>query len=87
MAVRLTNGGIMSAAMGLIHELAHSIDNIRNPAPDAQYGDVENRRVIVNYEQIIAAQLGEPTRDNHGGTAVFGLGSVTYHAPPPPPSA
>jgi len=84
MAVRLTNGGIMSPAMCLIHELAHAVGNIANPTPDSQYGNSEDRRVIVNFEQIIAAQLGEPTRNNHLGTPVFGIGSVTYHTPPTP---
>lgn len=84
MAIRLSNGGIMSPAMALIHELAHAIGGIRNPAPDSQYGNVEERRVIETYEHVIAQQLGEPIRNDHLGSPVFGIGTVTYHAPPPP---
>jgi len=85
MAVRFLDGAVMSPAMVLIHELAHAINFIANPTPDPQYGNSEDRRVIVNYENLIAAQLGEPTRNNHVGTPLY-VPTVTYHRPAPAPS-
>lgn len=82
MALRLSNGGVMSPSMVLIHELAHGIVNLFGD--DFQYDTVEERFIIEHYEQIIAAHLGEPIRENHRGTPVFGIGTVTYHVPAPP---
>ena len=85
MAVRFLDGAVMSPAMVLIHELAHAINFIADPIPDPQYGNSEDRRVIVNYENVIAAQLGEPIRNSHDGTFLF-VPTVTYHSPAPAPS-
>jgi hypothetical protein len=82
MAVRFVNGAIMSPAMVLAHELAHGVGRILNPVGDPDYGNTEDRRVIMNYEQVIAGQLGEPSRSDHNGTTVFSIQNVTYHRPP-----
>ncbi|HEV2816118.1 MAG TPA: hypothetical protein VGW40_02700 [Allosphingosinicella sp.] len=81
---RLTGGGIMSPAMALIHELAHGVDRIILTQYDPDYGTIEERRVIVNYEQVIATLLGEPTRQDHNVQAVH-VPSVIYHTPNLPP--
>lgn len=82
MGLRLTNGGVMSPAMVLIHEIAHRIVNLHGY--DAQYGSLEHREIITNYEQIIGQRLGEPTRQNQNGT-FFHAPTVTYHTPPTSP--
>lgn len=84
MALRLTNGGVMSPAMILLHELAHGVFNIYGY--DAQYDTLEERHIIENYERIIGQHLGEPIREDHFGTPVFAIGTVTYHTLPPPPT-
>ena len=38
--------------------------------PDSKYDNKEERRVIEKVETPAAVKLGEPTRSNHGGTAV-----------------
>lgn len=81
-AVLLSNGAIQSSALGLIHEIAHAIGRLTNIGFDLQYGDTEERRVIEQYEQIIATQLGEPVRNNHGGTYYWNPESVRYHRGP-----
>jgi hypothetical protein len=79
LGLRLTNGGIMSPAMVLIHEIAHRIVDLHGA--DAQYGTLEERAIITNYEQVIGQHLGEPTRQDHYGDLVH-VPSVTYHTPP-----
>ena len=81
---RLTAGGIMSPAMALIHELAHGVNRIVVTQTDPSYGNTEERRVIVTYDQVIAALLGEPTRQDHNAQAVH-VPSVVYHTPNLPP--
>jgi RHS repeat-associated protein len=75
-ALRTTTGGHQTPAMGLGHEMAHGTGNrhqfaIDKITPDSRYGNKEERRVIRNYENPAARELGESPRYNHNGT--------TYH--------
>ncbi|HTU12710.1 MAG TPA: hypothetical protein VMG08_17610 [Allosphingosinicella sp.] len=82
-AVRLTNGGIMSPAMCLLHELAHAVFGLPNTPTGDAYGNIEDRYIIQQVENVVAAALGEPTRQDHDGDYVFGQTDVTFHQPPP----
>lgn len=82
-ALRLTNGGLMSPAMALLHELAHGALGLPNTPTGDAYDDVENRYIIQHYEWGVAAVLGEPTRQDHRGTFVFGQTDVTHREPAP----
>ena len=71
-ALQTTEGGHQTPALGLGHEMAHATGNRHDTAvlshtPDAQYEWKEERRVILNYENPAARELGESTRSNHGG--------------------
>jgi hypothetical protein len=81
MGLTLTNGGVMSPAMILLHELAHGAFSIFGW--DAHYDTLEDRYIIEHYERIIGAHLGEPIRDDHHGRLRF-VPTVIYHLPPPP---
>jgi hypothetical protein len=67
--------GRQSGALGLFHELGHFYRHIFLPkdfkedynTPDAQYNNVEERRVIEDYETPAADILKEGTRNNHRG--------------------
>ena len=72
-ALRTTNGGHQSPALGLAHEIDHAVerrstfsrlDNMRNGA----YDNDEERRVIKGSERHAAATFGESIRTNHGGS-------------------
>ena len=72
-ALRTTTGGHQTPALGLGHEMAHATGNHRqydtlSSRPDARYANKEERRVIRNYENPAARQLGESLRYNHAGT-------------------
>jgi RHS repeat-associated protein len=72
-ALQTTQGGHQTPALGLGHEMAHATGNRHDTAvlsntPDARYDTKEERRVILNYENPAARELGESTRSNHGGT-------------------
>lgn len=49
---------------------------------DPQYDTREERRVILNYEDPAARQLGESTRSNHGGIP-YNVASPTLIIPEP----
>jgi hypothetical protein len=71
-ALQTTEGGHQTPALGLGHEMAHATGNRHDNAvlsntPDARYDTKEERRVILNYENPAARELGESTRSNHGG--------------------
>jgi RHS repeat-associated protein len=71
-ALETTEGGHQTPALGLGHEMAHATGNRHDTAvlsntPDARYDTKEERRVILNYENPAARELGESTRSNHGG--------------------
>jgi hypothetical protein len=71
-ALRTTNGGKQSPALGLGHEVDHAIedprvaDRLRN-TPDPCYDNAEERRVIMGSERHAARALGESVRYDHGG--------------------
>jgi len=72
--------GVMSPALALAHEAVHSEDpnfiqrlNTSNPQYES---DAES--LAINAENKIAADLGEPQRDNHDSSAVPGV-YVTQH--------
>ncbi|NVM74504.1 hypothetical protein FHW83_000264 [Duganella sp. SG902] len=49
--------GVQSAALGLAHEIAHSMD------PNLTATSAESEAYATQKETVIANQLGEPTRD------------------------
>ncbi|GAB2591712.1 RHS repeat-associated core domain-containing protein [Dyella jejuensis] len=68
-ALRVTNGGSQTPALGLGHELAHAgaspVDRIVGNAFASGYQNYEEKRVIDEYETPAAINLGEGIRDNH----------------------
>ena len=71
-------GGVQSAAVGLVHEFDHGVDYNKHPNEhlsntdpktgyDPQYGNKEERRVITGSEKETAEALGQATRTNHSG--------------------
>lgn len=72
-ALRTTQGGRQSPALGLGHEADHATMNraglIRGwNHPDRGYDDAEERRVICGSEAHAARTLGESRRHNHLGS-------------------
>ena len=72
-AMRTTQGGRQSPALGLGHEADHAIENARALCdgwnhPLKAYDDAEERRVIRGSEAHAAHTLGEAVRHNHDGT-------------------
>lgn len=72
-AMRTTNGGTQSPALGLGHELAHAVES---PAREERLNDqsvpgydtAEEERVIRGSERRAARTLGEGVRFDHRGT-------------------
>jgi len=66
-------GEVQSPAIGLAHELSHEEKKQSGQpvdrSPDAKYENKEEKRATEK-ESKIANELGEPTRENHGGTDV-----------------
>ena len=86
-ALETTDGGHQTPALGLGHEMAHATGNRHMTAElsgmaDPQYDTREERRVILNYEDPAARQLGESTRSNHGGNP-YNVASPTSIVPLP----
>ncbi len=79
-ALKLTNGGKQSPALGLGHEMDHANANffqrIVGGIPWPEYDNLEERRVIKGSETHAANTLGEGKRKNHSG-------SSTYRVPTP----
>ena len=80
-ALRTTDGGGQSPALGLGHELVHAdadprtrerLAHIRSP----RYDNAEERRVIRGAETHAARSLGESIRHDHAG-ATFRVTSPT----------
>ena len=72
-ALRTTTGGNQTPALGLGHEMGHATGDRQQNAvlsntPDQRYDNKEERRVIRNYENPAARELGESPRYNHAGT-------------------
>lgn len=76
-ALRTTNGGRQTPALGLLHEEDHAYEHEMNPARqsrlldtfDARYDDREERRVITRVEAHAARILHEGARADHAGVA------------------
>ena len=72
-ALRTTEGGRQSPALGLGHEIDHAVENRRTEQRlarrvDPVYDTAEERRVITGSERHAARTLGEAIRHDHGGT-------------------
>lgn len=72
-ALRTTDGGRQSPALGLGHEIDHAVEPPASAAvlddlPDARFDNREERRVILGSERHAARALGEDARRDHGGT-------------------
>ena len=71
-ALKTTEGGRQSPALGLGHELDHALQRATNPNqpryPDPQYDNSEERRVITGSEASAARTLGDDRRYDHSGT-------------------
>ena len=73
-ALRTTEGGRQSPALGLGHELDHATASARlrergAASFDPNYDNAEERRVITGSEMHAATTLGEAIRYDHGGTS------------------
>jgi hypothetical protein len=71
-ALRTTEGGRQSPALGLGHEVAHAVEPIADEQRlshrrVARYDNAEERRVIRGSECHAARMLGESTRSDHDG--------------------
>ncbi len=72
-ALRTTNGGRQSPALGLGHEIDHAVEKRSKSQRlmnqfDARYDDAEERRVILGSETHAARTLGEGIRHDHAGS-------------------
>jgi len=71
-ALRTTEGGRQSPALGLGHEIDHAVESRTrerrlNERPSVRYDTIEERRVITGSERRAATTLGEAVRHDHGG--------------------
>jgi hypothetical protein len=71
-ALRTTDGGRQSPALGLGHEVDHAVESRScerrlSERPSRQYDTIEERRVIAGSERHAALRLGEAVRRNHAG--------------------
>lgn len=84
-ALRTSDGGAQSPALGLGHEVDHAVER---PATgerlagifDRHYDNREERRVITGSEHHAARTLGEDVRHDHAGS-LFRVGSPSSRAP------
>ncbi len=72
-ALRTTQGGRQSPALGLGHEVAHAVESPRRESALSahslpRYDTAEERRVIRGSERHAARTLGEAVRCDHRGT-------------------
>lgn len=72
-ALRTTNGGRQSPALGLGHEVDHAVENHAEERRlmshfDPKYDNAEERRVILGSETHAARTLGEGVRHDHRGS-------------------
>ena len=82
-ALRTTEGGTQSPALGLGHEIDHAVEDPATGAklsavPVARYDNLEEKRVITGSEAHAAATLGEGIRHDHRGT-LFAVRSPVEH--------
>ena len=83
-ALRTTQGGRQSPALGLGHEVDHAAHDgprawRRENTPDPRYDTAEERRVITGSERHAARTLGEATRTNHTGTCYLVATPTSMH--------
>jgi hypothetical protein len=73
--------GIQSPATGLTHEIIHGLDPQQqaNAAVAVPKYDDLSEYVAVTIESVLSTWIGEPIRDNHGGTEV-NVTDVTVHS-------
>jgi hypothetical protein len=77
-ALKIDSNNIQSPAMGLIHEVDHVVNYGESIPTNDGYTDTEERRVITGGETQIANDLGEPTRDSHGGEYMRAPSSIWF---------
>lgn len=80
-ALRTSDGGRQSPALGLGHEVDHAVHDgprewQRSQTADPRYDTTEERRVITGSERHAARTLGEAVRRDHGG-ATYRVASPT----------
>jgi hypothetical protein len=71
-ALRTTDGGRQSPALGLGHEIDHAVESRPcerrlSERPSRRYDTIEERRVIEGSERHAAVTLGEGVRHDHAG--------------------
>jgi hypothetical protein len=71
-ALRTTEGGRQSPALGLGHEVDHAVESRSrerrlSERPSRRYDTIEERRVIGGSERHAAVTLGEAVRRDHAG--------------------
>lgn len=75
--------GVQSAAVGLMHEIFHSLDPGLVDGFMSRlvgYGNISEYGAI-QFETLIARQLGEVTRENHWGVSILSLDPTTHTMP------
>jgi RHS repeat-associated protein len=82
-----TNGGRITPALALGHELAHAAGDGKKARhlltiPDPDFDNKEERRVQTTYEIPAATQFGEGIRWNHGGQSFYAAPNVTSQQGP-----
>lgn len=83
-------GGQQSAALQLAHEFDHGgfydifpeLSELLHLLASADFGDLEEMRVILGDEMIIAIELGEPTRSDHEDYGIVWVGDPTAGVTP-----
>lgn len=72
-ALRTSDGGRQSPALGLGHEVDHAVESLAcerrlAATPSRKYDNAEERRVITGSERHAAQTLGESVRYDHAGS-------------------
>lgn len=74
-------GGMISAALAFLHEAAHHIDEATYDP--ATWGNIQwnndQERFAGQIEAAVAAELGEPARENHEGITLVDVDNPTLH--------
>jgi hypothetical protein len=78
------DGKVQTPANGLLHEEGHACEHNNNPARFAKQEGMANQRFDngdeqrnMAWETKFSKELGEPTRGDHGGRAVFTKGPAS----------
>ena len=86
-AVVLDENNTISSALAVFHELDHAARFAQDPngyvadvnTDNETYGNVEEKRVIEETENVKASQLNEPIRNNHSYHDIVEIDDVRYH--------